>query len=385
MKKFGSGISYFTVDLIRIYKSSSGAQDFEEKRDRYLDSQNRPADSIYRGLDYDRMAKLTDFVERYLDCVTPENETKMEIYFRKDQPAFIGGRVNTDLFDFSYADKIYTFVKENGMDIRLHPIVWYRHVPPQLKAYLEGRSAQDCRRLAFDFIRAFMQGLQTRYPDPYSVDVLNEIAADPDELSAMREAGDPVYEYDEDGVRIDQWYKWLGRGYYIEVLRMAREIFGDKVRLFYNDNNEGNREKQRFFKAIVENIQAYERENGVKLLDGFGMQCHFWGSEDEDRDYIEQMFSFMSRLGVELNVTEFDVSNHSTKKIQNAIFEGFIEVAPKYVEVFTAWGLNDVVSWLHEDEPTLIDRSCDFKPFTEKYIRAFSRKYELRDRRKEHE
>ena len=46
------------------------------------------------------MKKIVRFVDRYLDSVTPENEMKMEIYFNRDQPAFIDDEVNTRLFNF---------------------------------------------------------------------------------------------------------------------------------------------------------------------------------------------------------------------------------------------------------------------------------------------
>ena len=89
------------------------------------------------------------------------------------------------------------------------------------------------------------------------------------------------------------------------------------------------------------------------------------------------MFSFCNNLGVELHITEFDVSNHSTKEIQESIFNAFPEVARQNgIKVFTTWGLNDIVSWLHGEEASLVDAACDLKPFTMKYIEAFSGKYD---------
>lgn len=150
------------------------------------------------------------------------------------------------------------------------------------------------------------------------MELINEIAADPDEIRFLRQEGKPVYDVDDEGVRIDDWYRLLGKHYYIEVFRLAREVFGDRIKLFYNDNNEGNREKQIIFKAVIDRIKAYERKHRVRLIDGFGMQCHFWGSEDESRAFMEDMFSFCNKLGVELHITEFDVSNHSTKELQES-------------------------------------------------------------------
>ena len=158
---------------------------------------------------------------------------------------------------------------------------------------------------------------------------------------------------------------------------MAREVFGHEVKLFYNDNNEGNKAKQQTYETVIRTIRQYEQKHGVRLIDGLGMQCHFWGSEQEDKGMIEEMFRWYTNLGVELQITEFDVSNHSNKTIQEAIFNNFVEVASRYgIEVFTTWGLNDIVSWYGEDEASLIDANGDFKSFTQKYIEAFSHKYE---------
>ena len=54
---FGSGISYLTVELMKIWKSSD-ENDFAEKRDRYLAAENPPDVRYYRQLDYGRMKKM---------------------------------------------------------------------------------------------------------------------------------------------------------------------------------------------------------------------------------------------------------------------------------------------------------------------------------------
>ena len=45
MKMFGSGISYLTIDLIGIWKTSD-EHDFAEKRDRYLSTEKPPFSSL---------------------------------------------------------------------------------------------------------------------------------------------------------------------------------------------------------------------------------------------------------------------------------------------------------------------------------------------------
>ena len=376
MKKFGSSIRYLMVDLISIYKNST-PETFEINRNKYLKNENEKEDSYFYKIDYEKMTKIVEFIENYLDSVTCENEMKMECYFNQNEKAFINDEVNTKLFNFKYADKIYNFAQENELDLRIHTIVWYRHVPKQLIEYLENRTFEDKKNLTLKFIKKYMECLKERYPNAYCVDVINEMAADPDEIRIYKEEGLPIYEYDDEGIRIDYWYKTLGKHYYIEIFKLAREVFGNDIKLFYNDCNEGNKEKQKIFVTAINNIKKYEQENNIKLLDGFGMQSHYWGSEDENKEYMEDIYLFYTRLDLEIQITEFDVSNHSTKEIQESIFNNFVEVAPKYgIEIFTTWGLNDIVSWHSEYEASLVNSNCEFKSFTEKYLKAFSLKYE---------
>lgn len=375
MKKFGSSIRYLMVDLINIYKNST-TETFENNRNDYLKKEGEKDNSYFYKIDYEKMTKIVNFLNNYVDSLTCENEMKMECYFNQNEPAFIDDKVNVKLFNFLYADKIYNFAQENDMDLRIHTVIWYKHVPKQLVEYLEGRTPEDKRKLTLDFIRKYMECLKERYPNAYCVDVINEMAADPDELRFYKVEGNPLYEYDDEGIRVDYWYKILGKHYYIEIFKMAREVFGDETKLFYNDCNEGNKDKQKIFTTVIKNIKEYEKENNVHLIDGFGMQSHYWGSEDESKEYMEDLYSFYTNLGLEIQITEFDVSNHSTKEIQDSIFNNFIEIAPKYgIENFTTWGLNDIVSWCSEYGASLVDSNCDFKPFTEKYIHAFSNKY----------
>lgn len=374
MSKFGSSIRYLLVDLINIY-NKYGKEEFENRRNIYLEKEKENKDSYFYKLTPIKMEKLISFISENIDSLTCENEMKMECYFNEHEPAFIDDKVNIKLFNFSYADKIYNFAQENGLDMRIHTIVWYRHVPKQLIEYLDGRTIEEKRKLTLDFIRTYMQCLAERYPNCYCVDVINEMAADPDELRFLKEENEPLYKYDDEGIRIDFWYEVLGKYYYIEIFKMARDIFGSSMKLFYNDNNEGNKEKQQIYLKIFENIKKYEAENGIKILDGFGMQSHYWGDETETKEYMEELYSFYTNLGLDIQITEFDVSNHSNKEQQLSIFNNFIDVAKKYdIKAFTMWALNDELSWLSKYSPVLVDSNYDIKDFAQEYIEHFSNK-----------
>lgn len=374
MCKFGVSIRYILVDLINLY-TRYGAETFERKKKEYLLGKAETNIDAYSNLSCEKIEKIKDFIVRYVDSLTCENEMKMECFFHQNEPAFIHDKVNLNLFNFEYADKIYQFAQEYGLEMRIHTIVWYRHVPRQLAEYIEERSPEDKRTLTLDFIRTYMTCLKERYPKCYCVDVINEMAADPAELRSLKSENKPLYEYDDEGIRIDFWYKAMGRHYYIDIFKMAREVFGSDVKLFYNDNNEGNKLKQNTFRTVFDHLKKYEQTHGVKIFDGFGMQCHFWGDETETKEYMTEMFDFYSGQGIDIQITEFDVSNHSSKEQQYQIFNDFIAVAKNYpVKAFTMWGLNDELSWLSDDEPLLIDKNYHLKAFARDYIEHFSNK-----------
>lgn len=374
MSKFGCSIRYILVDLINIYKQY-GAVIFEQKRDEYLQDKRETNAEAYYNLSAEKLEKVLNFIANYVDSLTCENEMKMECYFNQSEPAFINDEVNLKLFNFDYADKLYRFAQEYQLDMRIHTIVWYRHVPKQLIEYIEDRNPEDKKELTLDFIRAYMMCLKERYPKCYCVDVINEMAADPAELRFLKTENLPLYEYDDEGIRIDFWYKALGKHYYIDIFRIARDVFGADVKLFYNDNNEGNKEKQKTYKTVFDNFKKYEREHGIKIFDGFGMQSHFWGDETETAEFMAEMFDFYTSQGVEIQITEFDVSNHSSKEQQYQIFKDFIAVIKNYdITVFTMWGLNDELSWLAAEEPLLVDMDYNLKEFAGDYIEHFSNK-----------
>ena len=81
MKRFGSSIRYLMVDLINIYKNST-PETFEINRNKYLKNEKEKEDSYFYKIDYEKMTKIVDFIDNYLDSVTCENEMKMECYFK---------------------------------------------------------------------------------------------------------------------------------------------------------------------------------------------------------------------------------------------------------------------------------------------------------------
>ena len=60
------------MDLINIYNNST-SENFEINRDNYLKQENEKEGSYFYKIDYEKMTKINEFIDNYLDSVTCEN------------------------------------------------------------------------------------------------------------------------------------------------------------------------------------------------------------------------------------------------------------------------------------------------------------------------
>ena len=236
-------------------------------------------------------------------------------------------------YDFTKADKIVQFARENNIAMRGHTFVWHNQTPRYIfeNADKEG---------LIETLRNHMITIGKRYEkDIYCWDVVNE---------AIEDKKDEV-------LRDSKWLRILGPEFMDIAFRLAREVLPE-AKLYYNDYNETNPIKSQ---KIYETVKGM-LERGVPV-DGIGMQCHFnivTPTEDELRRAIELYAS----LGVKIQVTEMDVSmfefedhrrvEKPTKemiKMQEDVYERSFRVFREYKDVIdsvTIWGVADDYTWL---------------------------------------
>ena len=181
------------------------------------------------------------------------------------------------------------------------------------------------------------------------------------------------------------WYESCGRGFVEKAFRMAHAI-NPKAKLFYNDYNL---------------IQPVKRDKAYRMLkellakgvpiNGVGMQGH-WAVSDVTREKIQQSIDLFSSLGIEIQITELDltvygnyhgvnVSNQTKETVKftselankqaesyKMIFETLLANKSKISSV-NFWGLSDKHSWLNnfpikgrKDYPLLFDDNLQPKP-----------------------
>ena len=287
----GTSINFELVDLFKISKECNSSEEFIIARNSYfkqlsLNPRFQPIEKfIFPGLSdvtLDEIRNIEENLVKNIDCITPEWVGKMRACINITKSLIVDGKINDEIFNFELLDKIANFARQNGMLMRMHNIIWHKDFRPIFK--------NATKEEILLFLDIYTKKINERYGDIiYSVDVLNEIVSDnPDEV--MRES---------------PWKDKLGDEYYIEVLRIAKNNFGN-IPLFYNEYGEERKSKRNHILQVVNRIKEVEKQENVILLDGIGIQSHY-SNQTSDND-IKRAYMDYIKTGKILQITEFDVS-----------------------------------------------------------------------------
>lgn len=268
-----------------------------------------------------------ELLTQQYNSLTAENEMK-PIHLQPEQ-----GR-----YTFDDADAIANFARNHGMKLRGHTLVWHNQTPDWFFANGDGKAE---RATLLHRLRDHMQTVMKRYEDiVYCWDVVNEAISD--------EEG----EY----LRQTPWLEGIGEDYIAEAFRLAHEV-DPRALLFYNDYNESHPVKRDKICRLVSGLL----DDGVPIH-GIGLQAH-WNIHDPSLDHIRAAIEQYASLGLQLQITEMDVSvfAHDDRRTdlqapteemleQQALRYGeFFRVFREYADVITAvtfWGAADDYTWL---------------------------------------
>jgi len=291
-------------------------------------------------------AAYSTTLAREFNMVEPEDAMKWWT-IRQDEGAF----------DFHKGDEIVRFAQAHAMKVRGHCLVWDHNNPDWLA---QGHfSPPQLSHLLQDHIATVMKHYAGQV---FAWDVVNEA-------------------FDEKGLLKDSpWYNKPGIGFegkdtaYIEQsFRWAREADPHAL-LFYNDNGgEGLGTKSDAIYAMVKDF----RRRGVPI-DGVGLQMHISRLE-VDTSAIAANVARLTALGVQVHITEFDVSL-PLDVTGAATREDLLRQAEIYRLIVRAclqnagctaiqtWGFTDQYSWIGSHThgtrgaALLFDRSYKPKP-----------------------
>lgn len=303
-----------------------------------------------------------ELIKREFSSITPENVMKMgPIHPEKDR------------FNWEEADAIAEFAKENDLKMRGHALVWHQQTGDWIFENEEG--SQVSKEELLKRMKNHIDSVVPRYSDViYAWDVVNEAVAD-DSTKVYRDS---------------EWYEIAGEDFLIKAFEYAREA-DPNAKLFYNDYNAIIPEKR---DRIIELLKMLQENDAP--IDGVGIQAH-WSIYGPTEEELREALDLYSELGLEIQITELDVSLYPWEKERRELKEGesdeftpeleqkqieaydmFFRVFRDYKDVITGvifWNISDRYSWLdtypvegRKNYPLLFDENFERKKAYEKVV-----------------
>jgi endo-1,4-beta-xylanase len=283
--------------------------------------------------------RYRDVLISQFNLITPETEMN-----------FVHLHPAPDRYDFTNADKLVSFARENGMLVRGGSLVWDQELPDWL---LKGDfTRQQIKQILHDYIRTVVSHFRGQV---IYWNVVNEAIADDGQL------------------RDTFWLRAIGPQYIALAFQWTHEA-DPQAHLFYNDfDGEGLNRKSDAIYALALGLQR----DGVPI-DGIGWQMHVF--LDKNPSTIEMManFSRLADLGLRVDITEMDVRVGYNLQERPARLLAQAEIYRRTLracldapncEMFEVWGVTDRYSWFNfnqnpsqKDAPLLFDDRGDPKP-----------------------
>jgi endo-1,4-beta-xylanase len=303
-----------------------------------------PIGSAVAGWHLDNMSQVLEQDFNHLTC---ENAMKMQDI----HPA-------EGTFDWTEADRIADFARQNGMKLTGHTLLWHRQTPAWM---FEGVTAFDPVSLETlkARLKAHIEALVDRYADVVdNWDVVNEAISD-----------DAAKQY-RDGTEQSQWYELFGSEEYIywaykltkDALE-AKQAGSSAGKLYYNEYVVTQKADK-----ILE-LLAWLKTKGIQV-DGVGFQSHenmTWPSVTDLQTAIDKFIS----AGYKVKISELDVTVYADYSTGQFVPAPAVELtaeleakqAQRFSDLFALyrknkehissvsfWGLSDDQTWL-DNEP----------------------------------
>jgi len=258
----------------------------------------------------------TNIANTEFNMITAENEMKIDA----TEP-------NQNQFNFTAADQIYNWAASRGKQVRGHTLAWHSQQPGWMQS-LSGTALRNAMINHINGVMAHYKGNIVHW------DVVNEA-------------------FNEDGTRRNSNLQQTGNDWIEVAFRTARTA-DPAAKLCYNDYNI---ENATYAKTVaVRNMIQDFKSRGVPI-DCVGLQTHFTGGSSLPSNFQQTLENFAA-LGVDVALTEVDVTNASTTQYQG-LTQACLNV-PRCVGI-TVWGVRDSDSWRASESPLLFDGSGNKK------------------------
>ncbi|SFC39503.1 endo-1,4-beta-xylanase [Parapedobacter composti] len=278
-------------------------------------------------------------VKSHFSQVTAEWEMKMELIWS-----------SATGYNWSNADRVVDFAKDNDLEVHGHTLVWYKSFPGWFKNAGYDSTAFE------DRVRAYIQTTVGRYKGRVkSWDVANEIFND---NGTLRSTDCPVFATFNDPI-----------GFYGRCFKYAHEADPD-AKLFYNDYSVVLASAKR--SAIKRMVSRFKNE-GIPIH-GIGDQFHY--RVTTDKNTIKNGLTDMASTGLLIHLSELDIIVNVQQSESYAftqaeaqkqadmyrfIVESYESLPADQKFAITTWGVTDKYTWLtdywHAKEyPLLFDQ-----------------------------
>jgi endo-1,4-beta-xylanase len=288
-------------------------------------------------------------IVNHFNSITAENAMKMGPIHPKENEYY-----------WKDADAIADFAKQHGLKMRGHNLCWHAQAPNWMFKNENGDTVT--KEVLLRRLQEHITAVVNRYKDRvYGWDVVNEAIDD----------NDSVF------YRKSQWYKICGEDFIFKAFEYAHAA-DPKAVLFYNDYNTENPKKREKIYQMVKKM----KESGIPIH-AIGLQGH-WSINSPSREELEKSITMFASLGLQVQVTELDVSVYAGRQggqlIQGQRRDSIAPFTPemeepqreKYKMVFdvfrqhkneitgiTFWNLSDRYTWLdgrgRKNYPLLFD------------------------------
>jgi endo-1,4-beta-xylanase len=284
-------------------------------------------------------ASYRELLTRQFNLITPENEMK----FTRLEPA-------PGHFDFTNADLLVDFARQNGMLVRGGPLVWDQQLPDWLQNGNFTRA--ELKQILYDYIQTVVSHFRGQV---VAWDVVNEALTDDGQL------------------RDTLWLRAIGPEYIALAFQWAHAA-DPQALLFYNEfKGEGLNRKSDAIYAL-----ALGLKQASIPIDGIGWQTHVFVGQSPDAMEMAANFKRLADLGLSVNITEMDVrvgvdqqARPARLQTQAAIYRRVLRACldASNCNMFEVWGVTDQYSWYNvnrdpsqKDAPLLFDENGDPKP-----------------------
>ncbi len=270
-----------------------------------------------------------ELITQHFNSITAENEMKP----CNLQP--LEGQ-----FDFTTADRMVAFAKQNNMKMRGHTLVWHAQTPDWF--FTDGQGGAASRDTLLGRMKEHISTVAGHFKgSTYCWDVVNE---------AIDDHGGGQF------LRKSPWLEIIGPDFLQKAFAFAHEA-DPGAQLFYNDYNETDPVKCAKICRLVRQL----KEQGVPIH-GLGLQGH-WNIFSPTLDEIRTALDQYAALGVKLQITELDVSIYASSdkstepatpleallekqaQFYESIFRLFREYR-EHISGVTFWGVADDATWL---------------------------------------